>query len=56
MEPLENKIHELSDLVEDLKSKDRAAVIRVNDICTIYLTNLSPEFLSFLNKLNININ
>lgn len=56
MEPLEGKTHELSDLVEDLKSKDRAAVIRVNDICTLYLIHLSPEFLGFLNKLNMNIN
>eukprot|EP00359_Climacostomum_virens_P001650 CAMPEP_0204898756 /NCGR_PEP_ID=MMETSP1397-20131031/1471_1 /ASSEMBLY_ACC=CAM_ASM_000891 /TAXON_ID=49980 /ORGANISM="Climacostomum Climacostomum virens, Strain Stock W-24" /LENGTH=1954 /DNA_ID=CAMNT_0052066641 /DNA_START=214 /DNA_END=6078 /DNA_ORIENTATION=+ len=55
IEPSAGQEREFAELAHDLKSKDRAAVIRVDASLTIYLTNLTDSFLRFLDGLKVNI-
>lgn len=55
LEPSAGQEREFAELAHDLKSKDRAAVIRVDASLTIYLTNLTDSFTRFLDGLKVNI-
>jgi PLU-1-like protein/PHD-finger/SPOC domain len=56
IEPLESKEKHFIELVNDLKEKSRAAVIRIDNTLTIYLSAITDSFISFLNSVRININ
>jgi hypothetical protein len=55
LEPSAGQEREFAELAHDLKSKDRAAVIRVDASLTLYLTNLTDSFNRFLDGLKVNI-
>jgi hypothetical protein len=55
LEPSAGQEREFAELAHDLKSKDRAAVIRVDSSLTLYLTNLTDAFSRFLDGLKVNI-
>lgn len=56
VEPLDPNEKHFTELVTDLKEKSRAAVIRIDNSLTIYLSAITDSFISFLNNLRININ
>lgn len=56
IEPIEPNEKHFMELVHDLKEKSRAAVIRIDNTLTIYLSAITDSFISFLNSLRININ
>ena len=56
IEPSEPNEPHFLELVNDLKEKNRAAVIRIDNTLTIYLSAITDSFISFLNTVRININ
>jgi hypothetical protein len=56
LEPVEPNEKHFLELINDLKEKSRAAVIRIDNTLTIYLSAITDSFISFLNTLRININ